>query len=113
MVDLSLVDEKALMKNIMVMLSNQKDFWRRHLRTIKARHNTIDLEGIRYSFCQQIYCVGPRSLEVLCEKIDKQLEPILQGVPKKTQIVLPSCTFSWKLQRSTPTANEIVTRDDS
>lgn len=70
MVDLSLVENQALMKDI---LSKPKNSWSERLGNIKATHHTIDLY-LEHALRQQPYRARRTSREMICEYIAMQLD---------------------------------------
>lgn len=58
----------------MEVFSSHRDLWSRRLGTIKATHQTIDLQKGTRSISRQPYRARERSQEILCHHINKQLE---------------------------------------
>lgn len=74
MVDLPLVEDEALKKNILEMFSKHKNLWRGRLGKIRATHRKIDLKEETSPIYQQLCRTGKRFWEEICMKINKQLE---------------------------------------
>lgn len=74
MVELSLVEDMALNKDIIELLSKYKGLWSGHLGTIKSIHHTIGLKDGTRPVRQQPYRTEKTRRELLYESIVKQLE---------------------------------------
>lgn len=72
--DLSLVDDGALKKNILEMFSEHKNLWSELLGTNWATHHTIDLNVEPCPIRQQSYRAKQRSRKGLRKIMEKPLE---------------------------------------
>lgn len=77
MVDLSLVEDWAVKKNIISILSKHKILWSGRPETNNATRHTINLKGGTHPILQQLHHVRHRSQEVLCECIYIQLRAVV------------------------------------
>lgn len=74
MVDLSLIENKAINREIMEMLSNHMDLLTGRLGTIKTLLNKIDLKEETRHIYKQHCCAEQISRDVLHDHITKHLE---------------------------------------
>lgn len=74
MVDLYLLEEKALKRETLKMFWTDKDLWSGRLESRKTTYHTIDLKKGTCPICQQPYQAGHKYRDVLLEHVEKQLE---------------------------------------
>lgn len=74
MVDFSMIEYKALKKDIMNVLLKHKKLWNGRLGTNKATHHTLNLKYETRSIRQEPYPAGKKYRETLCKHIDMRLK---------------------------------------
>lgn len=74
MMDLPLVEDEVLKKNIIEMFSIHKHLWNERLGTTETTNRTNDLKEGTNFILQQCYCSGRLSRQMLRVHIDKYLE---------------------------------------